>query len=88
MACAGTDRLLQGNAKQGINPILGSEFTHTDHADDRGVKIGDGTIDGTDKRYYHLTVLLKTMKGIGTSSNYLRWRLRTSGTSHAQRGKR
>ena len=49
--------------KQGINPILGSEFYHTDHADDRGVKIGDGTIDGTDKRYYHLTVFAENDEG-------------------------
>ena len=49
--------------KQGINPILGSEFYHTDHADDRGVKIGDGAIDGTDKRYYHLTVFAENDEG-------------------------
>ena len=51
--------------KQGIKPILGEEFYF---CDDRTVKekvdsSGTGQLDGSDKRYYHLTVLAKDNDG-------------------------
>lgn len=52
--------------KQGIEPILGSEFYH---ADDRTVResVGqadeEGMIDGSNKRYYHLSVYARNNDG-------------------------
>jgi len=46
-----------------VNPILGIEAYFCDDQKERGGKSGHGHIDGSDKRYYHLTVLAENNTG-------------------------
>lgn len=49
---------------QDVNPVLGIESYFCDDQAERGKKVGgDSELDGTDKRYYHLTVLAENNVG-------------------------
>lgn len=48
---------------QDINPILGIETYFCEDREVKGVKAGQGSLDGSDKRYYHLSLMAKDEVG-------------------------
>lgn len=49
--------------KHDINPILGIEAYFCDDQKQKGVKAGKGSLDGSDKRYYHLSLMAEDNVG-------------------------